>query len=156
MVYNVSIYNTSQIRTGNSATPASSPAPARVSAQPCKPDFPRRQDFPRNRARTSGGPPNSPLGLRETPFYDPSGLPSPISAHTASPLPCGYPQLHGRGYHSFPGSSGDISISHLGVSRGHQSVPHTSHCISKATPDSSGFRRPPSRTPRHYNVFFPQ
>ena len=92
--------------------------------------------------------------LRETPYTTPSGLPSPISAHTASLLPCkgGYPQLHGRGYHSFLESSGDIRISHLGVSRGHRNVPHTSHCISKPTPDSSGLCRPPSRTLRLYQL----
>ena len=72
------------------------------------------------------------------------------------PLPCkgGYPQLHRRGYHSFPDLSGDISISHLGVSRGHQNVPHTSHCTSKSTTDSSGLRRPPSWTLRQYIMYY--
>ena len=92
-------------------------------------------------------PPNCPLRLRETPYTTLSGFSPAISKHTASlrPWKGGYPQLQGRGYHSFPRSSGDISISHLGVSRGHWNVPHTSHCLSKATPDFSGFRRPPSR-----------
>ena len=88
------------------------------------------------------------IRLRETPYTTPSGLPPAISENTASQLPRkgGYPQLQGRGYHSSPRSSGDISISLLGVSRGHRNVPHTSHCLSKATPDSSRLRRPPSRT----------
>ena len=119
----------------------------RRQSRPRRQDFPRKQDFPR-----------CPLRLRETPYTTPSGLPLSISEHTASLLPCkgGYPQLRRRGYHSFPRSSGDISISHLGVSRGHRNVPHTSHCISKATPDSSGLRRPPSRTLLLYNGSFPQ
>ena len=170
MAYNVSIYNPSNLRTSNLASAGKFFHGGRtfratmhvgLSAQPRKQDFFRataqaglstqlRKDF--------GSPPNSPLGLRETPCTTPSGLPSPISAHTASLLPCkgGYPQLHGRGYHSFPGSSGDISISHLGVSHGHRSVPHPSHCTSKATPDSSGLCRPPSRTLCHYNGSFQQ
>ena len=78
----------------------------------------------------------TPLGLREPPE-----LPS---------------QSPARGYHSSPRSSGDISISHLGVSRGHRNIPHTSHCLYKATPDSSGLRRPPSRTLLLYNGSFLQ
>ena len=106
----------------------------------------------------SGAPPNCPLRLRETPYTTPSGLSPAISENTASQLPSkgGYPQLQGRGYHSSPRSSGDISISHLGVSRGHRNVPHTSHCLYKATPDSSGLRRPPSRTLLLYNGSFLQ
>ena len=78
--------------------------------------------------------------LRETPYTTPSGLPPTISENTASQLPRkgGHPQLQGRDYHSSPQLSGDISISHLGVSRDHRNVTHTSHCLSKATPDFSG------------------
>ena len=85
-------------------------------------------------------PPNFHLRLRETPYTTPSDLPPTISENTASQLPRkgGYPQLQGRGYHSSPQSSTDISMSHLDISRGHRNVPHTSHCLSKATPDSSG------------------
>ena len=108
----------------------------------------------------------TPLGLREppelpsqapgNPLHDPSGLPPGISEHTASQLlrKGGYPHLQGRGYHSFPRSSGDIS--HLGVSRGHRNVPHTSHYLFKATPDSSGLRNPLSRTLLLYNGSFRQ
>ena len=52
----------------------------------------------------------------------------------------------GRGNQSFPRSSGDISISHLGVSRGHRNVPHTSHGLFKVRPDSSALRNPLPRT----------
>ena len=110
----------------------------------------------------------TPLGLREppelpsqapgNPLHDPLWSSPAISEHMASQLPWkgGYPQLQGRGYHSFPRSSGDISISHLGVSRGHRNVPHTSHCLSKATPHASGLRKPPSRTLLRYNGSFLQ
>ena len=98
----------------------------------------------------SAPPPPPRLRLRETPYTTPSDLPSTISAHTASLLPCKgrYPQLHGRGYDSFPGTSEVISISHLGVSRGHRNIPQPSHCVPEPAPDSSGLRRPPSRTLR--------
>ena len=84
-----------------------------------------------------------PLGALRS-WCKPLWFPPAISKHTASLLPCkgGYPQLQGRGYHSFPQSSGHISISHLGVSHGHRNVPHTSHCLPKATPDSSALRPP--------------
>ena len=110
----------------------------------------------------------TPLGLREppelpsqapgNPLHDPSGLPPTISENTASQLPRkgGYPQLQGRGYHSSPQLSGDISISHLGVSRGHRNVPLSSHCLYKATPHSSGLCRPLSRTLLLYNGSFRQ
>ena len=92
----------------------------------------------------------TPLGLRElpelpspasgNPLHDPLwSSPWYIRAHGLSTTQIGgYPHLQGRGYHSFPRSSGDINISHLGVSRGHRNVPHTSHCLFKATADSSG------------------
>ena len=50
-----------------------------------------------------------------------------------------------------PQSSGDISISHLGVSCGHLNVPHTSLCLSNATPDSSALKLSKS-TPLRQNV----
>ena len=105
-----------------------------------------------------GSPLYCPLGLRETPYTTFSGLPPSISEHTAFMLPWkgGYPQLQRRGYHSFPWSSGDISISHLGVNRGYRNVPHTSHCLSRVSSDSSGLRRPPSRTLLLYNGSFLQ
>ena len=51
--------------------------------------------------------------------------------------------------HSSLGSSGDISISHSGVSCGHRNVPHASDNHYTTSPDSSGLRRPPSRTLFH-------
>ena len=116
----------------------------------------RKWDFSAQHPWGFGSPPNCPL--RITPYTTLSGLPPATSEHTTSLLPWkgGYPQLQGRGYHSFPRSSGDISISHLGVSRGHRNVPHTSHCLSKATLDSSRLRRPPSRTLLLYNGSFIQ
>ena len=58
------------------------------------------------------------------------------------------PKLEG-GCHSSLGSSGDISISHSGVSCGHRNVPHASDSHYEISPDSSGLRRPPSRTLLH-------
>ena len=141
-----------------SASPASSSAPTGLSAQPRMPAFralARKWNLSVQHPSGFGNPLNCPLRLRETPYTTRSGLPLSISELTASLLPSKgeYPQLHGRGYHSFPDSSRDISISHLGVSRGHHNIPHTSHCTSKATIDSSGLRRLPSRTLRRYIMY---
>ena len=62
------------------------------------------------------------------------------------PERAGIPKLEG-GCHSNLGSSADISISHSGVSRGHRNVPHASVNHYSTSPDSSGLRRPPNRTP---------
>ena len=70
------------------------------------------------------------------------------------PERAGIPKLEG-GCHSSLGSSGDISISHSGVSRGHRNVPHTSVSHYTTSPDSSGPRRPRSRTLLHYDGSFP-
>ena len=65
------------------------------------------------------------------------------------------PKLEG-GCHSSLGSSGDISISHSGVSHGYQNVPHASLSHYNASPDSSGLCRPPSWNLLQYNGSFPQ
>ena len=59
------------------------------------------------------------------------------------------------GCHSSLGSSGDISISHTGVSHSHLNVPHASVSHYATSPDSSGLRRPPNRTPLSSNGSFP-
>ena len=102
---------------------------------------------PRNTLRASGAP-RIALRLRETPLHDSPGLPCSIANATASQLPRkgGYPQLRGRGKHYFPDSSGDPSISHLGVNCGHRNVPRTFLCRFNDMPDSSGLGKPPSRT----------
>ena len=66
----------------------------------------------------------------------------------------GIPELEG-GCHSSLGSSGDISISHSGVSRGHRNVLIASVNHYTTTPDSSGLRGPPNRTPLCSNGSFP-
>ena len=55
----------------------------------------------------------------------------------------GIPKLEG-GCHSSLRSSGDISISHSGVSCGHRNVPHASVNHYTTSPDSSELRRAPS------------
>ena len=66
----------------------------------------------------------------------------------------GIPELEG-GCHSSLGSFGYINISHSGVSHGHQNVPHASVNNYTTSPDSSGHRRPPNRTPFCSNGSFP-
>ena len=108
--------------------------------------FPRRQDFPRSQNFRTKTP-----SLRESP--DPSTRtlePTPLDSH-------GFPQLHPNvlihvyperagipnlkgSYQPIAGSSGDISISHLGVSRGHRNVPQTPLYVL------AGLFRTPSRT----------
>ena len=62
------------------------------------------------------------------------------------PERAGIPGL-GRDCHSSLGSSGDISIPHLGVSHGHRNVPPQSDHRYTPTLDSSGLRGFPNRTP---------
>ena len=61
------------------------------------------------------------------------------------PERAGIPGLE-RDCHSSLGSSGDISIPHSGVSRGHVNVPLQSDHRYTPTPDSSGLRGFPNRT----------
>ena len=94
--------------------------------------------------RLSGNPQTHPPGYS---FY---GLPLAIPERLITRLPRrgGYPLTRGGGggCHSSLRSSGDISIPHSGVSRGHRNVPHASDSHYTTSPDSSGLRRPPSRT----------
>ena len=87
---------------------------------------------------------------------DPTGLPLAIPEWITTRLPRkgGYPRTRG-GCHSSLGSSGDISISHSGVSRGHRNIPHASVNHYTTTPDSSGLRRPTNRTPLCSNGSYP-
>ena len=87
---------------------------------------------------------------------DSTGLPLAISEWMTTRLPrirAGIPELEG-GCHSSLGSTGDISISHSGVSPGHRNVPHASVNHYTTTPDSSGSRRPPNQTPLCLNGSF--
>ena len=95
-------------------------------------------------------------GLRNPPSTVPTGFPQAIPERNTTRLPRkgGYPQTRG-GCHSSLGSSGDISISHSGVSCGHRNVPHASIRHYTTSSDSSGLCRPPSRTLLHYNGSFP-
>ena len=115
-----------------SSTPASSSAPAELSAQ--KPPSVRESPDPTSRTPES----------------------SQHGSHWPSPEKAGMPKLEG-GCHSTLGSSGDISISHSGVSCGHRNVPHASVSHNTTSAYSSGLRRPPSRTLLHYmyNGSFP-
>ena len=63
------------------------------------------------------------------------------------PERAGIPELEG-GCHSSLGSSGDISISHSGVSRNHRNdlIASVNHYYT-TTPDSSRLRGPSNRTP---------
>ena len=65
-----------------------------------------------------------------------------VSLHVY-PERAGIPKLEG-GCHSSLGSSGDISIPHSGVRRGHRNVPHTSDSHYTNSPDSSGLHGPPN------------
>ena len=80
---------------------------------------------------------------------DPAGLPLAIPEILLLyiyPERAGIPELE-RDCHSFLGSSGDISIPHSGVSHGHRNVPIQSDNRYTSTPDSSGLRGLPNRTP---------
>ena len=73
------------------------------------------------------------------------------------PERAGIPGLE-RDCHSFLGSSGDISIPHSGVSRGHRNVPLQSDHRYTPTPlcDSSGLRGFPNRTPLRSDQALPK
>ena len=117
-----------------SSAPASSSTPAGLSAQ-------------------------RPPSLRESP--DPSSRTLEPTQHDSHGFPWQYPNVRTHVYperagiprlerscHSSLGSSGDISISHSGVSCGHWNVPQTSKRHTTTSPDSSGLHRLPSRTLR--------
>ena len=101
-----------------------------------------------------------PPSLRESP--DPSSRTQESTQHGSHWLSPGYTRTYhmstqkGRvslklegGCHSSLRSSRDISISHSDVSCDHRNVPHTSDSHYTTSPDSSGLRRPPSRTLLH-------
>ena len=100
--------------------------------------LPRRQDFPR-RAPVCLGKPDPTSRTPESSQHGSHWL----SADFLNVIPhvyqkrAGIPKLEG-GCHSSLGSSGDISISHSGVSCGHRNVPHTSISHYMTSPDSSG------------------
>ena len=74
---------------------------------------------------------------------------------TRLPRKGGHPQTR-RGLSLLPRIfSGDISISHSGVSRGHRNVPHASVSHYTTSPDSSGLSIPPNQTPLCSNGSFP-
>ena len=73
------------------------------------------------------------------PAMVPTGSPLAIPERMATRLPRkgGHPKTR-EGCHSSLGSSGDISISHSGVSRGHRNVPHALISHYTTSPDSTG------------------
>ena len=107
----------------------------------------------------------TPLGLRESPelpsqapgnpLYDPLwSSPVYIRAHSLSTTLQGrVSPITRKGLSLLPPVVRRHQHLHLGVSCGHRNVPHTSHCTSKATMDSSGLRRSPSRTLRRYAMY---
>ena len=111
---------------------------------PCRQVFTRRQEF----LHSGIHPAQFPLTPLAFPWLFPNGW-----LHVY-PERAGIPELEG-GCHSSLGSSGDISISHSGVSRGHRNIPHASVNHYTTTPDSSGLRRPTNRTPLCSNGSFP-
>ena len=119
--------------------------------------LPRRQDFPHRNPRLPGNPRIRPSGIHLLLFpLSPLAFPwlFPNGWSHVYPERAGIPKLEG-GCHSSFGSSGDISISHSGVSHGHRNVPHTSVSHYTTSPDSSGLCRPPNRTPFCSNGSFP-
>ena len=95
----------------SSYTPASASAPAGLSTQ--RP--PSIGEFPDLSSRTLGPTQHS----HRFPWLQPN-----VCTHVY-PERAGIPRLKGS-CHSSLGSSGDISISHSGVSHGHRNVPQTS------------------------------
>ena len=129
----------------NSSTPASSSAPAGLSTR--KP--PVSLGIPGSDLPDSGiHPARFPLSPLAFPWLFQNGWPH------VYPERAGVPKLEGSCYSAL-GSSRDISISHSGVSRGHRNVPHASVSHYTTSPDSSGLRRPPKRTPLCSNGSFP-
>ena len=111
----------------------------------------RRRDLPRGNPRLPGNPRIRPPGLRNPPSTvptNPTGLPLAIPERMTTCLPRkgGYPRTRGGCYSSL-GSSGDISISHSGVSRGHwnetaQATPN--HCLQTVSCTISTHRTQPT------------
>ena len=129
----------------NSSATASSSALAGLSAR--KP--PVSLGIPGSDLPDSGiHPARFPLSPLAFPWLFPNGWPH------VYPERAGIPKLEG-GCHSSLGSSGDISISHSGVTRGHRNVSHASVSLYATSPDSSGLCRPPNRTPFCSNGSFP-
>ena len=135
-------------------------APA-ISSAPEIPSAPA--GLPARKPRLPGNPRIRPLGFRNPPSTVPTvptdlPLAIPEWMSTRRPRKGGYPRTRGGGgggCHSSLGSSGDISISHSGVSCGHRNVPHASVNHYTTSPDSSGLRRPPSRTLLYSDGSFP-
>ena len=118
-------------------TEAIATAPAISSALAISPAPGKFFDFPCRNPRLPGNPQIRPPGLRNPPSMVPTGFPWPFLCVTLHVYPerAGIPKLEG-GCHSSLGSSGYISISHSGVSRGHWNVPHTSIRHYGTLPDS--------------------
>ena len=122
---------------------------------------------PASSSAPAGLPVQKPPSLWESP--DPSSRNPPSTVPTDFPLAIperittrltrkgGYPQIGGGGggCHSSLGSSGDIIISHSGVSCSYRNVPHASVSRYTTSPEFSGLHRPPSRTLLHQNGSFP-
>ena len=107
--------------------------------------------IPRSDLPDSGiHPARFPLSPLAFPWLFPTGWPHVYSERA------GIPKLEGGCHSSLRlGSSGDISISHSGVSCGHRNVPHASVSHYTTSPDSSGLHRPPTRTLVCLNGSFP-
>ena len=128
-------------------TEAIAPAPA-ISSAPAGPSA-RKPPSLWESPDSGIHPARFPLTPLAFPWLFPNGWPH------VYPERAGIPELEG-GCHSSLGYSGDISIPHSGVSRGHWNVPHASDNLYTTTPDSSRLRRPPNRTPLCLNGSFPQ
>ena len=120
--------------------------------------LPRWQDFPRGNPRLPGNPRIRPPGLRNPPSMVPTvptGLPLPIPEWMITRLPRkgGYPQTRG-GLSLLPRIFWRHQHLPLGC-HGHRNVPHDSVSHYTTSPDSSGLRRPPNRTPLCSNGSFP-
>ena len=112
---------------------------------PCRQVLPRRQDLPNRGFLPNCKSPDLTSQTPEStwhgsywPCWDSPGYSRDMWLHVY-PERVGIPELE-RGCHSSLGSSGDISIPHWGVSRGHQNVPIHSANHYTTMPDSSGLR----------------
>ena len=122
--------------------------------------LPPRQDFPRGNPVSLGIPGSDlldsgihPSGFALFPRAFPLAIPERMITRLS--IQKGRVRKLEGGCHSSLGSSGDISISHTGVSHSHLNVPHASVSHYATSPDSSGLRRPPNRTPLCSNGSFP-
>ena len=142
-----------------------SSAPAGLSAQAdllrrqdfrCKPNLPRKPDFPRNSPSSPGAPRIALLDSGKPPSrpYLVFPLLYPRTRPPHHPARAGIPNYSEGVITPSPGHPETSASPTWASSRGHRSVPHPSHCTSKTTPDSSELLRPPSRTLRHYNGSF--